>query len=37
MTTAKASMSDLFGDAVAVQRTNDRPEAAALKEVLLTL
>lgn len=27
-------MTDLLGDEVAVKRTNDRPEAAALVEVL---
>jgi hypothetical protein len=30
-------MNDLFGDELKVKRTNDRPEAAALVEVLKTL
>jgi hypothetical protein len=37
MTTAKDFLPDLFGDAVAVVRKNDRPEAAALVEVLKAL
>jgi hypothetical protein len=37
MTTIKASSLDLFGDAVSVARTNFRPEAAALVEVLRAL
>jgi hypothetical protein len=36
-TSAKVTLPDLFGDAVAVARKNDRPEAAALVEVLKAL
>lgn len=37
MTTIKASSLDLFGDELPVARTNSKPEAAALVEVLKTL